>query len=48
MTREELEKRLYDMRLDMDCIGELDELETEIRGLNDAELMELIKKYEEA
>ena len=47
MTRKELEKRLYDLRLDMDCIGELDELEIEIRGLNDAELMELIKEYEE-
>lgn len=47
MTREELEKRLYDMRLDMDCIGELDELKAEIRGLNDAELIELIAEYED-
>lgn len=47
MTRRELEKRLYDLRLDMDCIGELDELEAEIRGLTDDALMEAIREQEE-
>ena len=45
--RQELEQRLFDLRYDMDCIGCEDEMREQIHGLDDDELLELIKEYEE-
>ena len=38
-----LEKTLYNLRFDMDCIGE--DLPAEIAALSDAELEQLITEY---
>lgn len=48
MTRKELEQRLYDLRYDMDLIGQEDILRLTIRAMSDSELIEMIQKYEEA
>lgn len=45
--RQELEKRLYDLRFDMDCIDLEEDLRNEIRNLTDEELVNLIAEYEE-
>ena len=46
--RQELEQRLFDLRYDMDCIGCEAEMWEQIHSLDDDELVELIKEYEEA
>ena len=45
-ARSELEFRLYEMRFDMDCIGESDQLWSEISALSDTELKSLVDEYE--
>lgn len=45
--RQELEQRLFELRFDMDCIGEETRLAEEIRSLTDEDLVNLIAEYEE-
>ena len=47
-ARDRLEARLYNMRYDMDLIGQEEILRLTIRAMSDGELIEMIQKYEEA
>lgn len=47
-AREGLEAKLYDMRYDMDLIGQEEILRLTIRAMSDEELMEMIQEMEEA
>lgn len=46
-ARGKLEAKLYDMRYDMDLIGQEEILRLTIRAMSDDELVEMIQKYEE-
>lgn len=46
-ARESLEAKLYDMRYDMDLIGQEDVLRLTIRAMSDGELVNQIREYEE-
>lgn len=45
--RWKLERKLYDLRYDMDCIGCEAEMWEQIHGLDDEELENMIAEYEE-
>ena len=44
--RKDLEKKLFDLRFDMDLIGQEDELKKAISCLSDEELIEAIEEQE--
>ena len=43
-SRLQLEKRLFDTRYDMDCIGEEQEMWQEIRNMSEEELTTILKE----
>lgn len=45
MSRSELETILFDLRYDMDLIGEEIDISEEFKNLSDAELLKLIEEY---
>ncbi len=47
MKRSELETILFDLRYDMDLIGEEIDIAEELRNLSDEELQALIEEYSE-
>ena len=47
MKRAELIRTLFELRYDMDCIGEHYDPEKELQNLSDSELLKMIDEYSE-
>lgn len=48
VKRAELETALFNLRYDMDCIGEEIDISEELKNLSDEELQKLINEYQES